>query len=108
MRVVDIDHLVLTVSSIEKTVDFYERALGMRAEVFGPERRTALLFGSHKINLHQIDRTFEPKAGHPIPGSADLCLLVDSLDRAEETLKACNVDVLVARSARFGAGGRPT
>ena len=69
MRVVGLDHLVLTVASIERTVDFYTRVLGMTAETFGPERRVALRFGPHKINLHQVDRTFEPKAAHPGPGT---------------------------------------
>ncbi|MEL7303908.1 MAG: VOC family protein, partial [Pseudomonadota bacterium] len=40
--VVGFDHLVLTVRSIEKTVAFYGRVLGMEAVTFGPQNRTAL------------------------------------------------------------------
>lgn len=105
MRVVGLDHFVLTVRSIPETVAFYERVLGMTAEVFGPNKRTALRFGSHKINLHQADNTFEPKAQHPTMGSADLCFLVDDVAGAETHLRACGVAILVPTSTRAGARG---
>ncbi len=105
MKVVGIDHFVLTVASIARTVDFYTRVLGMTVEVFGPQKRTALRFGAHKINLHQSDNTFDPKAAAPTKGSGDICLLVDSLDDAEAHLEACGVPVLVERSTRTGARG---
>jgi catechol 2,3-dioxygenase-like lactoylglutathione lyase family enzyme len=77
MNVNRLDHLVLTVASIDATVDFYTRVLGMEAITFGAGR-TALKFGTSKINLHEIGREFEPKALRPTPGSADICLIVDS------------------------------
>jgi catechol 2,3-dioxygenase-like lactoylglutathione lyase family enzyme len=76
MNVNRLDHLVLTVTSIEATVDFYTRFLGMEAIIFGTGR-TALRFGTSKINLHQAGKEFEPKALRPTPGSADICLIVD-------------------------------
>lgn len=75
-----LDHLVLTVSDQERSVDFYTSALGMKAEVFRPadgSARMALKFGSQKINLHVAGREFDPKARAPMPGSADLCFLSD-------------------------------
>ena len=105
MRVIGIDHFVLTVASIERTVAFYTRALGMTVEVFGPMQRTALRFGPHKINLHQADNTFDPKAQHPTMGSGDLCFLVDDLAGAEAQLQAAGVPMLVERSTRAGARG---
>lgn len=105
MKVVGIDHFVLTVASIERTVDFYCRVLGMTVETFGPQKRTALRFGPHKINLHQVDNTFDPKAEHPTMGSADLCFLVDDIEAVETQLARCNVPVLVPRSTRTGARG---
>jgi len=76
VQVSRLDHLVLTVASIEATVDFYTRVLNMEAVTFGAGR-TALLFGNSKINLHEAGREFEPRALHPTPGSADICLIVD-------------------------------
>lgn len=104
MQVIGLDHFVLTVRSIEATVAFYERVLGMRAETFGAGR-IALRFGPHKINLHAFDNTFEPKAETPTMGSADLCFLVDDLAGVEAHLEACGVNILVARSGRSGARG---
>ncbi|MEM8792026.1 MAG: VOC family protein [Pseudomonadota bacterium] len=71
-----LDHLVLTVASIEETVAFYCGVLGMEEVVFGEGRR-ALAFGSQKINLHEAGREFSPRAMRPTPGSGDLCFLAD-------------------------------
>jgi catechol 2,3-dioxygenase-like lactoylglutathione lyase family enzyme len=76
MNVNRLDHLVLTVASIDVTVDFYTRVLRMEAITFGTGR-TALKFGTSKINLHEAGKEFEPKALRPTPGSADICLIVD-------------------------------
>ena len=76
MRVSRLDHLVLTVASIDATVSFYTRILGLTPVTFGAGR-TALTFGTSKINLHEAGREFEPKALRPTPGSADLCFIVD-------------------------------
>ena len=48
-----IDHLVLTVRSIENMLDFFANILGMEKQVFG-EGRVTLKFGAQKINLHQF------------------------------------------------------
>lgn len=45
MHIKSLDHLVLTVNSINDTVDFYCLILGMEKIVFA-ENRVALLFGS--------------------------------------------------------------
>ncbi|MEG2140119.1 MAG: VOC family protein [Bilophila sp.] len=74
LRIDDLDHLVLTVADIETTRHFYEEVLGMVAFTFGGGR-TALSFGNTKINLHQAGKELSPHALHPVPGSADLCLV---------------------------------
>ena len=105
MRVSHLDHLVLTVKDIEATVSFYTRVLGMAATTFGGGR-TALVFGSSKINLHQAGHEFEPKAAVPTPGSADLCLIVDdNLDSVQAQLAAAGVAVEVGPVKRTGAVG---
>lgn len=100
-----IDHLVLTVADIPRTVDFYQRVLGMRHEVFG-EGRSALVFGQQKLNLHQAGREFEPKAAHPLPGAIDLCLVTTwPLDRLLAHLAAEGVTVEEGPVRRTGALG---
>ncbi len=72
-----LDHLVLTVASLEKTCAFYTAVLGMRVETFGNGRK-ALRFGDQKINLHEAGHEFEPKAKTPTPGSGDLCFIAST------------------------------
>jgi catechol 2,3-dioxygenase-like lactoylglutathione lyase family enzyme len=105
IRIDRIDHVVLTVRDIEATCAFYTRVLGMAVVTFGAGRR-ALVFGAQKINLHQAGREFEPKAQHPTPGSADLCLIAAGpLDDAVAHLQACGVAIVEGPVARTGATG---
>ncbi len=46
-KIKSIDHLVLTVKDITKTVEFYTTVLGMQKEIF-KQNRVALKFGSQK------------------------------------------------------------
>ena len=50
MKIERIDHLNLTVADIDRSVEFYKRALGMEIESMG-EGRAALHFGQQKIHL---------------------------------------------------------
>lgn len=100
-----IDHVVLTVASIERTVAFYRDALGMAVEIFGAGR-TALRFGSQKINLHEAGREFEPKAARPTPGSADLCFVAATpLDDAIAHLGDLGIRIEEGPVDRTGATG---
>lgn len=102
MKIVSIDHLVLTVRDLDATVDFYVGVLGMEEVVFSGGRR-ALRFGRQKINLHLHRAEFLPKAAEPTPGSADLCLLVESLDAAVARLKGAKVAIEEGPVSRTGA-----
>lgn len=56
-----LDHLVLTVASISRTAQWYKANLGMQAEQFVSSAtpditRHSLLFGSQKINLHELGK----------------------------------------------------
>jgi len=105
MRINRIDHLVLTVADIERTVEFYGRVLGMQRIEFAGGR-VALSCGAQKINLHQSGREFEPKAQRVMPGSADLCFIVDTpMDEAVEQLRRQDVDIIEGPVPRSGAGG---
>ncbi len=104
-----IDHLVLTVSDIDATCDFYRRALGMKRVVFGPDSRVALAFGTQKINLHRAGAEFEPKAERPTPGSADLCFITeDTIENLVTHLKAAGIPIIKGPVPRTGATGPMT
>ncbi|HET7068976.1 MAG TPA: VOC family protein [Nocardioides sp.] len=105
MRIDRIDHLVLTVEDLDRTIAFYVDVLGMTEATFGSGRKS-LLFGSSKINLHERGREFEPKAATPTPGSADVCLIVDdSLEWVVSELAAIGIAVEEGPVPRTGARG---
>ncbi len=105
MNISHIDHIVLTVRNIEATVDFYQAVLGMDVETFGAGR-TALKFGTQKINLHQQGKEFEPKSETPTPGSGDLCFITDTpLDEAIRHVQNQGVEIIEGPIDRTGAQG---
>lgn len=105
MQVDRLDHLVLTVRSIQETCDFYALTLGLEVVSFGNDR-IALRFGNQKINLHKAGKEFEPKALHPTPGSADLCFItMVPLEDAIAQLQLCGVALLGEAVERTGAIG---
>ena len=101
-----LDHIVLTVASIERSCTFYAEVLGMRIET-SDEGRTALHFDGQKINLHEAGREFEPKALKPTPGSADLCFISTTpLEDVIKHLHQHGVKLELEPSERRGAKGK--
>ena len=100
-----IDHIVLTVFDLDRTIDFYARVLGMEPVSFAGGRR-GLAFGRQKLNLHQAGREFEPKALKPAPGAIDLCLVAATpLEAVIESLKAAGVAIIEGPVPKTGATG---
>ncbi len=100
-----IDHIVLTVFDVERTLDFYRRVLGMEPVTFAGGRR-GLAFGRQKLNLHQAGREFEPKALKPTPGAIDLCFITESpLDEVVAHLKTQGVAIAAGPVEKTGALG---
>uniref|UniRef100_A0A2C9JHS0 Glyoxalase domain-containing protein 5 n=1 Tax=Biomphalaria glabrata TaxID=6526 RepID=A0A2C9JHS0_BIOGL len=104
-QIASLDHLVLTVRDLDKTVDFYTKVLGMEVTTFKGGRK-ALNYGVQKINLHEYGKEFEPKSHIPTPGSADLCFLTTSvLDDVLEHLQRLNISIVEGPVERTGAVG---
>ncbi len=108
MQVSHLDLLVLTVSDIEKTVDFCEKIIRYAGGSFAGGR-SALTFGKQKINLHQLGNEFEPKTGNVKEGSADLCFILNSLiEAAYKHLVEFGVEIIDGSVSRTGAIGSIT
>ncbi len=74
-----IDHVVITVFDINKSVHFYSNILGMELQEFlsstDNSKRKSLKFGRQKINLHEVSKPFKPHANKPLPGTMDICFI---------------------------------
>lgn len=105
MKINSIDHVVLTVKSIDETVRFYETVLGMKKTVFG-NGRVGLSFGNQKFNLHELGKEFEPRAHNAVPGSSDLCLITDmELELAIQHVKGSGIEIIEGPVIKIGAMG---
>ena len=97
-----LDHLVLTVANIDAATDFYTEVLSMDLVTFNG--RKALAFGEQRLNLHQRGHEYEPKAAHPLPGSADLCFITSTpIEEVIEYLKALRIHIELGPVERTGA-----
>jgi catechol 2,3-dioxygenase-like lactoylglutathione lyase family enzyme len=110
-----LDHLVVQVSDVDASVEWYARVLGMTREDVAPEpgkaRRTTMRFGRHKINLRPIAASKEDwfTADHEAAGSEDLCFLTDSTpDEVVRHLRAQGVAIIAGPGPRQGAQGTLT
>ena len=110
MTLIDrIDHIVLTVTDIETTTQFYEKAFVFEREFFrGPEGqpRHAIRFGDMKINLQDRDTDTPTKARVPTIGSGDFCLIAAlPLDQVIAHLDANGIPIDTGPVPRRGALG---
>jgi catechol 2,3-dioxygenase-like lactoylglutathione lyase family enzyme len=102
---IGIDHIVLTVRSIERTCAFYVEALGVEAITFGDGRR-GLQLSRQKINLHEAGHEYQPKARRPTAGSGDICFVTDEpLSHVMARLERHGIPIEDGPIARSGAVG---
>ena len=100
-----LDHLVLTVGSIDAAVDFYTEVLGMDLVLL--EGRKNLTFGVQTIKLHQRGHELSPHAAHATPGSADLCFVTPTpLEEVVEYLSALKIHVELGPVPRASGVGK--
>jgi catechol 2,3-dioxygenase-like lactoylglutathione lyase family enzyme len=107
-----LDHIVINVSDVARTAEWYRKILGMEVKVFDPGQgkptRTTLMFGNQKINVRPRDAdTVEWfTADHIAAGSDDLCFLTSSTpDEVVAHLKASGVAIEEGPVAKQGARG---
>jgi catechol 2,3-dioxygenase-like lactoylglutathione lyase family enzyme len=101
------DHVVLTVTDIERACAFYEK-LGMQRVTFG-EGRTGVSFGSggrQRIHFHEVGRVIQPRAGRATVGSADFCVISGlDIESVRERLGALGISPELGPVQRNGAAG---
>ena len=102
MKIDRIDHLNITVADIDRSVEFYQRVLGMKTERIG-EGRAALLFGQQKIHLDQASGKMAMAGDKRMP--AHICFITDTpIDQVKAQLEASGVAIRM-QGPRAGATG---
>ena len=100
-----IDHFVITVSDIHKTINFYKRVLGMSVIAFANDRK-ALRFGNQKINIHQAGKEMKPNAQNAAIGTADVCFISDrTLETVQNHLQSEHIHIEYGPIEQHGAVG---
>ncbi len=106
MKLKHIDHIVLTVNSIDATCRFYSSVLGMKKETYGHEQHKTLVFENHRIKLQQQGTELAPHARKPTPGAMDMCLITDmEIDEVVTHVKLYGVQIEKGPIARTGGHG---
>ena len=112
VKVTALDHLVINVSDVARSAQWYQKILGMEIKVFDPgpgkTPRTSLMFGSQKINVRprDADKVEWFTADFETPGSDDLCFLTTATpDEVVAHLNACGVAIEEGPVRKQGARG---
>jgi catechol 2,3-dioxygenase-like lactoylglutathione lyase family enzyme len=112
VKVHSLDHLVINVSDVARSAEWYRKVLGVEFKVFDPGHgkppRTSLIFGNQKINVRprDADKVDWFTADHETAGSDDLCFLTSSTpDEVVAHLKACGVAIAEGPVKKQGARG---
>lgn len=105
MRIKNIDHIVIPVKDIERSIAFYTGILGMEADM--SNNRYAVKFGNQKINLHVGKAQFLPAAANPEFGGTDICLIAEGdITEIKAELEAKKIIIEEGIVCRTGAKGR--
>ena len=103
-----IDHVVLTSSNLESTLNFYCRVLGMKSkkELIQEDGsiRYSLHFGNNKINIHELNNIFTPHAKLVQPGTLDICFTSSKkISYWQNKLTKFNIEIIEGPVNRIGA-----
>lgn len=105
MDVTGLDHIVLCVADVDRSLAFYRDVLGMEPREERPGK-WSLHFGSHKISLQDANTSPEI-ARDTVPGSGNFCLLAEaSVDWLVENATQLGLEIVAGPGLRHGATGQ--
>ena len=105
MNIYGFDHIVLCVRSVEATLEFYQRVLGLEAR---EERagKWSLHFGSNKISIQDAN-ALPGLAAKTVPGSGNFCVLTDlPIENVVAQLRSNDVEIVEGPAEKAGAVGK--
>jgi len=110
MPITAIDHIVIPVTDLDKSIDFYSKVLGFSLESENDEKTFATLrAGNQLVKLETPQRQTDLLAKEPAPGSVDICF--QSTDTPAQTiahLKSLGVPLVTGPVEKHGVHGAMT
>ena len=114
LRIIEMDHIVLNVADVERSLLFYTQALGLKGERIDEFRAGKVGFPSVRINGDTlIDLMTSPPPAQASNGTTNLnhfCLVAESLDLTAlaQSLRSHGVPIVREPVSRWGAHGQAT
>jgi len=115
IRVTELDHIVLNVEDIDRSLAFYTQVLGLKGERVEEFKAGEVGFPSARINEHTIIdlSPIKKESAREVPLARNLnhfCLVVGQEDFSGivDYLKGHGVPILQGPISRWGARGRAT
>jgi catechol 2,3-dioxygenase-like lactoylglutathione lyase family enzyme len=115
-KITELDHIVLNVEDIEKSLAFYIQTLGLKGERVQDFREEKVGFPSVRINEHTIIdlnpvKNKKNSGGEKVQGNLNhFCLVVsqDDFSGISDYLRDHGVQIVQGPVSRWGARGRAT
>lgn len=105
MDIQGFDHIVISSTDVDATIQFYQTVLGMEAKEERP-RKWALRFGTSKISIQDAS-SLPDIARQTAPGTANFCLYTEMpIENVVGKLNSAGVDIIAGPGERLGATGR--
>lgn len=119
IKITELDHIVLNVRDIDRSLTFYTQVLGLKGERVQEFKEGKVGFPSVRINEHTIvdlfplkgDEATRQKSGEKTQGNLNhFCLVAEKDDPSKivDYLKGHNVPIRQGPISRWGAKGRAT
>lgn len=114
VHAIELDHIVLNVEDVERSVSFYTELMGFGAERLAEYRRGEVLFPSVRINASTLIDIFPPKMWKrddaPAEGRVNMnhfciALSFDDWKELRKRLETAGVEFHRDRTVNFGARG---
>lgn len=109
MKIVNLDHMVLTVNDLEKSKNFYHEIVGLPLiPEQTDESHASLICGNSLLRLRQVDNSVKAiVAGNLTPGSFDFCLeSSDDINDVISDLKKKGVKIEQGPVVKHGFKGK--
>lgn len=114
LKITAMDHIVLNVADIDRSLGFYCGVLGLKSERLDQFQRGEIGFPSVRINANTVIDLVPAKDYRPQDRMErnlnHYCLVADNLDLGKlvQTLKSKNVTIVTEPVSRWGARGQAT